>query len=65
MDLLVVVVCNTLTAGVLKIEIQHGRVNTIQEGNVNKFIKTVDQITFSGDFKAIISENSFFMDERI
>lgn len=44
-----VVFCGTFTAGGLKVEFINGELRILQEGKVKKFIKEVEQITFSGD----------------
>ena len=59
-----VVFCGTFTAGGLKIEINQGTLNVIQEGKVNKFIKTVEQITFSGDYAVAVAQPVLYITER-
>ncbi len=43
-----VVFCGTFTAGGLKLEIADGKLKIVQEGKIKKFVKDVEQITFSG-----------------
>jgi len=50
-----VVFLGTLTAGDLKVSVIDGAIKIIKEGREKKFIKTVEQITFSG--KKQISKN--------
>jgi len=59
-----VVFCGTFTAGGLKIEIQQGKLVILQEGKVDKFIKTVEQITFSGDYAVDVNQPVLYITER-
>ncbi|MEK8287044.1 acyl CoA:acetate/3-ketoacid CoA transferase [Escherichia coli] len=43
-----IIFCGTLTAGSLKTEIADGKLHIVQEGWVNKFIRELPEITFSG-----------------
>lgn len=43
-----IIFCGTLTAGSLKTEIADGKLHIVQEGRVNKFIRELPEITFSG-----------------
>jgi propionate CoA-transferase len=45
-----VVFCTTFTAGGLKTEAQNGRLKIEQEGRTRKFVKKVEQVTFSGNY---------------
>ncbi len=59
-----VIFCGTFTAGGLEIEIKDGKLNIIQEGKAIKFIKTVEQITFSGDYALDVSQPVLYITER-
>ena len=59
-----VVFCGTFTAGGLNIEVQHGKLNIVQDGKTNKFIKTVEQITFSGDYAIDVAQPVLYITER-
>ncbi|MBU3143322.1 acyl CoA:acetate/3-ketoacid CoA transferase [Clostridium sp. CF012] len=59
-----VVFCGTFTAGGLNVEIVNGILNIIQEGKSNKFIKAVEQITFSGDYAIDVSQPVLYITER-
>jgi propionate CoA-transferase len=59
-----VVFCGTFTAGGLKIQINNGKLNILQEGKVNKFIKVVEQITFSGDYAVDVNQTVLYITER-
>ncbi|NIZ18990.1 acyl CoA:acetate/3-ketoacid CoA transferase [Entomospira culicis] len=43
-----VVFCGTFTAGGLKIAVDNGKLNILEEGKHKKFVQHVEQITFSG-----------------
>ena len=43
------VYCGTFTAGGLKEEVRNGKLTIVKEGRNKKFIKQVQQITFSGE----------------
>ncbi len=59
-----VIFCGTFTAGGLKIEAKDGKLNILQEGKVIKFVENVEQITFSGEYAAEISQPVIFITER-
>jgi len=59
-----VVFCGTFTAGGLNIEINDGKLNILQEGKSNKFIKNVEQITFSGEYAVDVSQPVLYITER-
>jgi propionate CoA-transferase len=59
-----VVFCGTFTSGGLKIGIEDGKVNIINEGKYKKFIEEVEHITFSGEYAADISQDILFVTER-
>ena len=59
-----VVYCGTFTASGLKVEISNGRLNILNEGKVKKFIDTVEQITFSGDYASKINQEVLYITER-
>ncbi len=54
----------TFTAGGLEIAIENGRLKIIHEGKTKKFIKQVDQITFSGRIGSTSGQDIFYMTER-
>jgi propionate CoA-transferase len=58
-----VVFCTTFTGG-SKSFIQNGKVNILQEGNIMKFTKQVNQITFSGDYAAKHEREVMYITER-
>jgi propionate CoA-transferase len=59
-----VVFAGTFTAGGLKVEIEDGKLKIVQEGRAKKFVKQVDQITFSGPFAQQRSQPVIYVTER-
>ncbi|MBC8059836.1 MAG: acyl CoA:acetate/3-ketoacid CoA transferase [Clostridiaceae bacterium] len=59
-----VVFCGTFTAGGLNIQIHQGHLNIIQEGKAIKFIKAVEQITFSGEYAVDVAQSVLYITER-
>ena len=59
-----VVYCGTFTVGGLKVEIADGKLKIVQEGRARKFVKHVEQVTFSGKFAASRSQPVIYVTER-
>ena len=59
-----VVFCGTFTSGGLKVEFQDGRLTILQEGKIKKFVRDVEQITFSGRHAAETKQDVMFITER-
>lgn len=59
-----VVFCGTLTAGGLQVNIADCKLSIIKEGKSKKFLKKVDQITFSGNYAKEIGQTVFYITER-
>jgi propionate CoA-transferase len=59
-----VVFAGTFTAGGLKIAIEDGKLKIVQEGRARKFVKAVEQITFSGPYAAAKSQPVIYVTER-
>ncbi|SDD59687.1 acyl CoA:acetate/3-ketoacid CoA transferase [Sporomusa acidovorans] len=59
-----VVYCGTFTAKGLKVAIEDGKLSIIQEGKEKKFIKQVEQITFSGKYAAENNKAVVYITER-
>ncbi|MCY6484356.1 acyl CoA:acetate/3-ketoacid CoA transferase [Clostridium aestuarii] len=59
-----VVYCGTFTAGGLKISTGDGKLTIAQEGKVNKFIKEVEQITFSAEYAMEVGQAVLYITER-
>jgi propionate CoA-transferase len=59
-----VVFAGTFTAGGLKVAIEDGKVRILQEGRAKKFVKQVEQVTFSGKYAAQKSQPVIYVTER-
>ncbi|GKU23439.1 acyl CoA:acetate/3-ketoacid CoA transferase [Clostridium folliculivorans] len=59
-----VVFCGTFTASGLKINISDGKLIIDKEGKSKKFIKDVEQITFSGDYAREVNQSVLYITER-
>lgn len=59
-----VVFCGSFTAGGLKVSAGEGALSIEQEGKNNKFLKQVEQITFSGAVAAKIGQPVLYVTER-
>ncbi|SDY57816.1 acyl CoA:acetate/3-ketoacid CoA transferase [Tindallia californiensis] len=59
-----VVFCGTFTAGGLKEEAVNGELKIVEEGKFKKFIKEVEQITFSGIYASEIEQTVLYVTER-
>ncbi|MGE0053179.1 MAG: acyl CoA:acetate/3-ketoacid CoA transferase [Hyphomicrobium sp.] len=59
-----VVFAGTFTAGGLKVEVSYGKLKIIEEGRARKFVKNVEQITFSGKYAASKSQPVIYVTER-
>lgn len=56
--------CGTLTAGGLKEKIEDGELVIIQEGKRKKFLKELDQITYSAEYGLESGQNVAFITDR-
>lgn len=59
-----VVFCGTMTAKGLKIKTENGTLVIEQEGAVRKFVQTVEQITFSGEYAIERNQRVLYITER-
>lgn len=59
-----VIFCGTFTAGGLKQEAVDGELKILQEGKFVKFLKQVEQITFSGDYAVEVNQPVLYVTER-
>jgi propionate CoA-transferase len=59
-----VIFCGTFTANGLKEEMTNGELHIIQEGNVKKFLNSIDQITFSGNYARKHGQKIMYITER-
>ncbi|MFL1781182.1 Acyl CoA:acetate/3-ketoacid CoA transferase [Candidatus Hepatincolaceae symbiont of Richtersius coronifer] len=58
------VYCSTFTAGKLKVQAKEGKLAIVQEGLNKKFLKEIEQITFSGISAIAIQQKVYFVTER-
>lgn len=59
-----VVFCGTFTTKGLEIEVSEGKLNILKEGASKKFIDTVEQITFSGNYARKARQPVLYVTER-
>jgi propionate CoA-transferase len=56
--------CGALTAGGLKVDIGGGKMSIVQEGKAKKFMRHVQQVTFSGDYARKVGQRVLYITER-
>lgn len=59
-----VVFAGTFTAGGLEIAIEDGKLKIVKEGRARKFVKQVEQVTFSGTYAAEKGQPVIYVTER-
>lgn len=59
-----VVFTGTFTAGGLEVAIDDGQLRIVKEGRARKFLKDVEQITFSGKYARMLSQPVLYVTER-
>jgi propionate CoA-transferase len=59
-----VVFCGTFTAGGLKVKVGGGKLTIENEGRAKKFLQTVEQITFSGEYAQKVKQPVMYITER-
>jgi propionate CoA-transferase len=59
-----VVFAGTFTAGGLDVAIEDGKLRIVKEGRARKFVRAVEQITFSGTYAASKSQPVIYVTER-
>ncbi len=58
------VYCGSFTAGGLKVSIADGKLTIVKEGKARKYVKAVEQITFSGAYASKVRQPVMFITER-
>lgn len=59
-----VVFCGTFTAGKADIRIEAGKLNIIKDGMYKKFVRQVEQVTFSGNYASATGQRVLYVTER-
>ena len=59
-----VIFCGTFTAGKSDIRVEDGKLNIVQDGNTHKFLKQVEQVTFSGRYAKRVKRDVLYVTER-
>ncbi|MFV0527690.1 MAG: acyl CoA:acetate/3-ketoacid CoA transferase [Lachnospiraceae bacterium] len=60
-----VIFCGTFTASGLKVDVQDGKLVIVQEGSVNKFVQSVQHVTFSGERARNLGQKVLYVTERV
>jgi propionate CoA-transferase len=56
--------CGSFTAGKSEIKIKDGKMEIIKDGNIKKFVDSVNQITVSGEYALEVGQPVMFITER-
>ncbi len=56
--------CGTFTAGKAEYEIKDGKLNILKDADGVKFVKAVEQVTFSGEYAVETNQPTLFITER-
>lgn len=59
-----VIFCGTFTAGGLEIKVEDEKLRIVSEGKIKKFVKDVEQITFSGEQAIKNKKSVYYVTER-
>jgi len=59
-----VIYCGTFTAGGLKVQVADGKLTIVKEGRAKKFLKEVEQITFSAKYALSVKQPVTYITER-
>ncbi|MDR3588662.1 MAG: CoA-transferase [Negativicutes bacterium] len=59
-----VVFCGTFTVKGLEVEVGGGRLKIVREGQITKFRRQVDQITYSGEYAAKVGQKVLYVTDR-
>lgn len=58
------VFCGTLTAGGLEVQVADGRLTIVREGKIKKFVRKVEQISFSAEHARRSEQQIYYVTER-
>lgn len=58
------VFCGTLTAGGLEVAVEGGRLRIVREGTMRKFVRAVEQVSFSAAHSRSIGQDVLYVTER-
>lgn len=56
--------CGTFTHGGIEIKVGNGKVEIVNEGKTKKFVKRVDQVSFSGEYATEVGQTVLYVTER-
>ena len=59
-----VVFCGTLTSGGLEVDVVNGQLRILKEGSIRKFVRHVEQVSFSGEVAAKSNREILYVTER-
>ncbi len=59
-----IVFCGTMTADGLEVAVENGKLKIVKEGKIKKFLKNVEQITFSGNYARKSGKKVLYITER-
>ncbi|MBT5303791.1 MAG: hypothetical protein HOL31_01775, partial [Candidatus Scalindua sp.] len=59
-----VIFCGTFTSGGLEADVNENGIEIVNEGRYNKFVKSIEQITFNGEFAFRSGHSVFYITER-
>jgi propionate CoA-transferase len=59
-----VVFCGTFNSGELEVQISNGKLKILNEGKHKKFVGSVEQVTFSGDYAMLKQQDVLYITER-
>ena len=58
------VYCGAFTAGGLKVAVADGKLSILHEGKARKYVKQVEQVTFSGAYATKVKQSVLYVTER-
>lgn len=58
------VFCGTFTANGLEVQLHHGKMKIVHEGTISKFLRQVEQVTYSGAYASQQGRSALYITER-